>query len=959
MSSGAGVQSSLRQAAPSASGDLLERDRELARVAELLDATRAGVGSAVLITGAAGIGKSSLLEASAQRAREGGMVTLRVWGDELVMDSSFAGVRELLWSEVRAAGPDVWDGAGRLAAPVFGDDGADRNDRDVVASVLHGLYWLVGNLAERAPLALLVDDAQWLDEASARFLVYLARRVDSLPVLLAVVMRTAEGGHARPIVSVLHELGASEVKVRPLSEEASGALVRSRLGARADEALCRSCHEATGGNPFYLRELTTALTAEAGRPTVELARRVRELGAGTIGRAVLLRLARLGADCERLAQAVAVLGPGSSLRNAATLGGLDRERAESAADTLRAADLLTSGRPLTFVHPIVSEALIAELPPSRRAALHADAARLLAADGAPADRVAAHLLSAEPYGQAWVVDALRGAAHAALARGAPEVAVSYLRRALSEPPAAESRLEVLVELGRAERLLPDEVEFAALRAALALAHDPGRRAEIALELALALFGVMQSHAARGVLEEALEHGDSLSPETVELLETALIGGGLDDLSATRVLVGRAARHFERTGRGEVRDPRMLAALSILGVVRGMPAHDCASLARRAIADERLLADWLDYGYVTAACTLCESEFLEEAERALDAGIVEAQRRGLAPMFMQLAVVRAETALRTGDLDVAEVFAEHAFELGRELGAERVAMLWLPIVLLERGQAGDASRLIEPVEFSRSLLGGSFGVQLLAHRGRVRIAAGELESGLADVLEADRRMAAAGWQLSVATDWVPTAARALVACGRSDEAGELAARELADAVAFGAPRRRGIALSLSGLLDAGEVGLARLREAVEILEQTPARLEHARALVNLGEGLRARGERGRGPRGDHDGARYRLPVWRDRAGERARAELVAAGARPRRTALSGPEALTPAEMRTARMAASGLTTGKSRRPCSSRRRRLKRSCPSATQSCRSAAAASSPPHSVACRPRSTGQTNVRG
>ena len=424
---------------------------------------------------------------------------------------------------------------------------------------------------------------------------------------------------------------------------------------------------------------------------------------------------------------------------------------------------------------------------------------------------------------------------------------------------------------------------------------------------MALFGVMQSHAGRLVLEEALEPGDSLSPETVELLETALIGGGLDELSATPVLRARAARHFERSRRGEVRDPRMLAALSILGVVVGIPADDCASLARRAIADERLLADWLDYGYVTAACVLCESGYLEEAARALDAGIVEAQRRGLAPIFMQLVVVRAETAVRTGDLDTAEVFARDAFELGRELGAERVAVLWLPIVLVERGQARDASLLLEPVEFSRSLLDGSFGVQLLAHRGRVRIAAGQLEPGIADLLEADRRMAAAGWQLSVATDWVPTAARALVDCGRSGEALELAARELADAVSFGAPRRHGMALSLSGLLDPGEVGLAQLRDAVAILEATPARLELARALVNLGEGLRARGERPAAREAIARGLDIAHRCGATALVERARAELVAAGARPRRTALSGPEALTPAEMRAARMAAAGLTT----------------------------------------------------
>ena len=894
------------QPTSSMSSGLLEREHELARINELLDGAIAGNGQTMLVTGPAGIGKTSLMEECARRAGGRGMLVLRARGDELVMESSFAAVRDLLWREVRAAGERLWDGAARFAAPVFDDNAGEHTQRDLVASVLHGLYWLVSGLADRAPIALLVDDAQWLDAASARFLVYLARRLDSLPVLLAVAIRSGQRpGQAFP-AAALGELAAIEFRLGPLTEEGSAAVVRHRLGPRADEELCRSCHRATGGNPFYLSELATALNEESTRPTVELARRVRELGAGTVGRSVLVRLAQLGADCERLAQAAAVLGPGCALRHAATLAALDRDRAEVAADALRAADMLAAGRELSFVHPIVSEALVAELPPSRLAALHGEAAGLLAADDGPADRVAAHLLSAEPYGETWVVEALRSAAHDALARGDPDMAVSYLGRALAEPPAAQFRLDVLVELGRAERLLPEAREFPALREANRLTRDPQRRSEIALELALALFSVMRSHDGRVVLEQALEHDRSLSPEAVEPLEAALIGGGLDELSAAPVLIARAAFHFERARRGEVRDPRMLAALAILGVLTGMEAEACASLAHQALGDDRLLADWLDYGYVTAAAAMCLSERLEDAGVALDAGIAEAQRRGLAPMFMQLATVRAETALRTGDLDGAQLYAERAFELAREFGAEHIALQWLPIVLLERGELHMATELMESIEFTGPILAGSFGVMLLAHRGRVRIAAGVLDSGVRDLLDADRRMAAAGLRLSVQTDWVPSAALAIRELGRPAEAAELATRELADATAFGGPRRRGIALSLSGLLDSSDDGLARLHQAVEILARTPAQLERARALVNLGEGLRVRGRRAEARKALIQGLEIGHRCGSGALVQRARSELVASGARPRRTAVSGPDALTPAELRTARMAAAGLS-----------------------------------------------------
>jgi DNA-binding CsgD family transcriptional regulator len=883
---------------------LLERDHELAVIEGLLGDLGAGRGGVLVVSGPPGIGKSAVLDECVRSAVGRGFLELRGRGDDLVVDSSFATVRELLWGAVQAAGPDVWAGAARLAEPVFGAAEAGDFGGDRAAAVLHGLYWLVAALAERAPLVLCVDDAHRLDGASARFLLYLARRIDSLPVLLLVGGRRGEG---RDCVASLAELAAAALPLGPLSEDASCRVVRRALGARAGVELCRSCHEVTGGNPFYLRELTAALAAEGFGRGADVAGRVLELGAGAVGHSVLLRIARLGDDCARVVEAVSVLGPGCALRHAAALAGLPPDRAAAAADALRAADLFAAGQALSFVHPIVSEAVSAQLLDSRRAALHGQAARLLAAEGVRGDRVSAHLMSAEQYGDPWAVDALRHTAAEAVARGAPEVAVRCLHRALAEPPLSECRLDVLVELGRAESLLPSAHDFAALREALALAEEPQGRAEISLELALGLFGVLRTAEGRAVLETALADEASLNEETVELLEAALIGGALDELSATRSLVARAQRHFARSRRGEVRDPRMLSVLSAIGAVTGVPARECAALARSAIADERLLTRWIHDGYVTATYGLCAAERLAEAALAADAGLLEAQHRGSAPMFMQLAVASAEVALRCGNLDAAEAHARRASELGAELGMDHPALRqWLPIVLLERGQLGLASQLVEAIDFNSSVLEGSFGVVLLAHRGRVRIAAGELMPGLADVMDADARCNAAGWSLSVLTDWVRSATLALLGLGRRDDAKRLANRELVQANAFGAPRRRGSALSVSGVLEPGAHGLALLRESVAVLQREGAALEHARALVTLGARLRAHGERTAARTCLSDASDIAHRIGALAVAEEARAELVASGARPRRYASTGPDALTPAELRTARMAAAGLT-----------------------------------------------------
>jgi DNA-binding SARP family transcriptional activator/DNA-binding CsgD family transcriptional regulator len=877
---------------------LLERDPEVTTLRDLVTRARAGAGSVAMVEGTAGIGKTSLLDASAGRAAELGMVVLRVQGDPLVVGSSFAAVRELLWKEAGRSG--ALNGAARLAAPVFEPDVWGEPNRDRAGAVLHGLYWLVAGLAERQPVLLVVDDAHWLDLASARFVAYLARRIESLPALLMVGLRGGEGSGGADLAATLADSGAEVLHPAALSEEASATVVRDELGPRAGDDLCQACHQATGGNPFYLRELTATL-AHTRETLTEAASRVRSLGAAAIARSVLVRLTGLGPECPRLARAVAILGPGSALRHAASVAGLDRNDADLAADRLRSAGVLADGPSLTYVHPIVAEAVSAELADSRRAALHRDAARVLLDDAASSDRVAAHLLCTEPYGESWVVEAMGRAAREALARGTPDAAVTYLRRALAEPPASESRLDVMVELGRAELMLPSDGGFTTLREALDSTSTPGRRAEIACELAGALILTAQFGSACAVVESVLLEGDRPDAASVERLEAFLIAAGIHDLRRARSVLERAAPYLERGIGGELRDPLMLAGLAYVGAAAGHPARHMAALAREALRDPRA-RELGAIGLAAVALIWCDE--LEDAARVQEQSFTESRRRGSAPVFTWSMGCASAIATRAGDLDLAEESASRVLELTRELGPSSFVPLYDFGVFVERGRAGEALELLEPLE-RRHNLANEWQV-LLAQRGIARIAIGQLERGLADLLDADRRMRAAGLQLGAVTDWVGAAVPALTVSGRREQAREIAERELAAAISFGAPRRHGIVLSLSGTLDAGEEGLGRLRDAVGILEGSPARLEHARALVNLGAGLRERGRRA--------DAREPLSAALDIAhqlgaatlAERAHRELVAAGARPRRRARRGPDALTPAEMRTARMATDGLT-----------------------------------------------------
>jgi hypothetical protein len=238
---------------------LFEREDDLAALDAALTEAVAGTGGVLLIEGPAGIGKTVLLEALRRRASAAKMTVLAARGGELERGFGFGIVRQLL--EVALIGADAAErdrllaGAARLAEPVFTDVSAAEDTGDVAFATLHGLYWLVVNLAERAPLLLAIDDAQCADEPSLRFLLHLAHRLAGLPVVVALTVRTDADRHRQDLESLMLEARPPVLRPRPLGESAVARLVRDSLGDDASNELCRVCAEATGGNPFLLSEL--------------------------------------------------------------------------------------------------------------------------------------------------------------------------------------------------------------------------------------------------------------------------------------------------------------------------------------------------------------------------------------------------------------------------------------------------------------------------------------------------------------------------------------------------------------------------------------------------------------------------------------------------------------------------------------------------------------------------------
>ena len=209
------------------------------------------------------------------------------------------------------------------------------------------------------------------------------------------------------------------------------AIVRAAL-VDAEPGFCDACAEHTGGNPLYVVELVGAIREAAMSGRADEGARVAGLRPRAVSAGVLARVRRRGHEALELARAVAITGDGTSLGRASALASLDHAAGASAADGLAEAGVLRAGEPLSFVHPLVREAIHDDIPPASRAVRHADAARLLHDEGADPELVSSQLLRASGPGERWAVEQLRIAARRALDRGVPAAATRYLERALEE-----------------------------------------------------------------------------------------------------------------------------------------------------------------------------------------------------------------------------------------------------------------------------------------------------------------------------------------------------------------------------------------------------------------------------------------------------------------------------------------------------------------------------------------------
>jgi DNA-binding CsgD family transcriptional regulator/Flp pilus assembly protein TadD len=884
---------------------LLERERELAELDSLLLDAKAGEARLALIEGPAGIGKTQLMAELRHRAGQNAVRVLAARGSELEREFPFGVVRQLF--EPCLDDEAAFAGAADAARPVFaapGDDAAAAGDASF--GTLHGLYWLALNLAEGQPLLLSIDDLHWVDRPSLRFLAYLVRRIEGVPILVATGLRSAEPGTDPALLAeVVHDPAAVQVHPGPLSLEGIDAMVAQVLGAEPAGDFVAACYQSTGGNPLLLRQLLTALAAEGVKPEAAHARVVREIGPRAVSRTVILRLARLSAESKLVAQAVAVLGEDAALHAVAALAELDEATAARATGELAQAEILRHGSPLGFVHPLVRDAVYRELPPGERELQHARAAQMLRDLDAPLEQVAAHLLMTAPRGDHWVAEALQEAGREAIRKGASDSAPSYLQRALREPPPADRRPQLLFELGVAEILTDGAASLEHLREAHETLRDP-----ISKAIAASILGrvVMFTGDPARATDLARRAGAEVPPELPDLKRAIeafeLCTYFFDDLDWAN-LPGTQLSRTPPAADAPTGEKMLAAVASVYHSYSGASATECAELSLASLVGGDLMqADNALLG-VAAIRPLVIAD-REEAVDAWEQALAVAHRRGSIFELAGIHLWYGFTQYWRGELADAEATLRLAFDELDQWGfgenANWYRTSFLATTLLARGNVTDARATLDaapdPGEHT------SDAARSWQHaKAAILLAEGRYEDALTSTEQIERLFGANPNPADA--PWRTFRAYALHRLGRDEEAELVSLEELELARAWGSPGTVGRVLRTLGRTR-GEKGIEHIHEAISVLEGTPARLEHARAVAALGTAMRRFGN----PTDAREPLRKALDLASQcdatLLAEEVRADLQAVGVRPRTDAASGVGSLTPSERRVVGLAASGGT-----------------------------------------------------
>jgi DNA-binding CsgD family transcriptional regulator len=801
---------------------LVERDGQLSQLTRLFSSCQHGQGAIAVVSGPVAAGKSQLLYTFAGQAIQEGAVVLCASGSLAESSLPLGMLGQLLHNATMPADdemPEVGEPSIASVLPAL-----EAGEQERVAAMEQVREALLG-VAQDRPMIIGIDDVHDADVFSLQCLLYCVRRIRSARVLVILTSTESRLERSTPFIELLRLPHCHRIRLHPLSEYGVATALSEHLDSRVAERSASAWHKASGGNPLLLRALIDDHQIPAGTPPEKQS--ISPLAGRSYRQAVLSCLKRDESGMLKVAHGLAILGDDSSPKLVGELTGMDPISVNESIHALESAGLLDAGR---FRHPHARVAVLASLAPEDRARMHLSAGRLLYNTGAAAIAVARHLIAADDVPGSWTSPVLREAARHALTDDRPELAVECLELADqvtsggSESTAIKALLtaaEWRIDPARAQRHLPGLVD------ALRVGTLNDRYVVVAIRLLLWHGQLDDVVAMLDHLAERARPAEEPPPAIRDWLKV-LCPPLLPHVQAPeREPVGALATPVEAA-----------AATALSSVLSGDASGDGVSKAEQALESLRLDDSSLE-PIVTALLALVYADELAKATTWCDRFLEEATVREAPTWRAQLGAVRAEIALRRGDLPGAD---RHAWSALRQMSSAAWGVgIGLPLAGLI--QASCALGKTEEAELALStptpeaLLKSRYGLHYLYARGRHHFSVNRFRAALNDFQTCGELMVAWDMDLPAFIPWRSEAAAACLRIGSPARARQLV---LAQMERPGADRGRvrGITLRLLAATSELKNRTALLRESVDILGECGDRYELAHSLSDLSQAYQA-------------------------------------------------------------------------------------------------------------------------
>ncbi|MEV0522556.1 AAA family ATPase [Streptomyces sp. NPDC050439] len=828
--------------------DLVDRREEFTIMDGMLNASLAGHGGVLLVSGAVASGKTALLQAFGERATAAGALFLQATASEAESDLPLGVMGQLLLG-ADLPGADA-KRAARLVDLMAVAAQIRRAEGVLPAVVMNEVPKLCGIVLEQArerPVVLSIDDVHHADSHSLECVLYLARRLDASRIL--VVLGENSGflaGNPRLHVDLLRLPGCRNIRLGPLERHGVAEMIFGFGGEGwGTRRLVSQLHRVGGGNPLLTRAL------------IEDHRASQDGGFGAAGpvpgeafaQAVATGLYRSDVSTRHTAWALAVVGQDVPLAELVEVLGTSRESVHRSLRALNDAGLLDSG---WFRHEAGRAAVLRSMEPAHRARLEARVAQVLHEHGEAATVVVQHLIAAEPIDAPWALGTLLEAAERALADDEAELALTCLRAArdtCTDPRGSTAIREALTRAGW--RLNPASVaRHLAELTGDALDGGLGDRQTAELVGHLLWFGqtgpaleILDAAERDGTGAEACGQPSAEAGRPIDCVRswTAYAYPGLPGSPRAR------ARHgdSERCARTPARSPHQRAATLMRAVLDG--AGDDVVVRAEQILQSTRLDDNTLTALVVALNSLVLADRLDTAALWCETLCAEAAERH-APMWQALlTATKARVELRIGALAAAEESAHSALTMVPPEGWGVAVASPLATAVFAKTAMGRldeaAAQLAVPVP--EPAFHTPDGLLHLRARGHYYLAAGRPYAALDDFHTCGDLMTRWGFDLPALVPWRTDAAEAHLLLGDDDRARTLAQEQLAlvDATSAGHAGTRGVSLRvLASALSPGR-RLVLLGEAIDILRERGHRVELARATDELARAHRELGNSG--------------------------------------------------------------------------------------------------------------------